>query len=176
MGLQPEINIHHRQGNVINFNQFVLDTAITISKEELFGFSTIWFEIPVNFRYSWAFTPLSTGHWKPKSALSVYAGPRLVLMPFRRGIVSRSTSTYSELYGQTSLSVRNNIIPSTKRGAKFSPLMGVGIAIGVDYELWNGFNINLSYYRGLTSHSSKSNNGFRAIDNRLEVGIGFRFN
>jgi hypothetical protein len=44
----------------------------------------------------------------------------------------------------------------------------------INFELWNGLMFHIAYFRGLFSHTLESN-GYSAIDNRLEIGIGLRF-
>jgi predicted porin len=66
--------------------------------------------------------------------------------------------------------VENNITAASD----YNSSVGIGLAIGADYEFWNGCSFHIAYFRGLTSHVDQLN-GFKALDNRIEVGIGYRF-
>lgn len=169
LGIQTEFNMNYRTGNSTSFRKYDIDTARTIHKEDLSDFTTIWIEIPVYLKFHWEFTPIRRGHWKTKSQLGLFVGPRLVLTPSSRRDLSRATTT--RLYDNTSLSIDNDVIATTK----YNAIAGLGVALGVDYELWNGFMVHAAYYRGLLTHVKKSN-GYKAFDNRIEVGIGYRFN
>lgn len=169
-GIQTEFNFMLRRGYVSSYTQYDLDTAQTVYKEDLSSYTTVSIEIPVYFKFRWEFTPIRSGHWKAKSQLGLFFGPRMILNPYSKRDFSRATTT--RLYDNTSLSILNGTAPPS---SKLNPFLGVGVALGLDYELWNGFIVHTSFYRGLTSHVSKAN-GIKAFDNRLEVGLGFRFN
>lgn len=168
VGIQTELNFTYRNGYSSTFRKYDVDTARTIYKEDLSDFTTIGVEIPVYFKYHWEFTPIRKGHWKSKSQLGIFIGPRLVLNPISQRTVSRSTTT--RIYDNTSQSIGQDA-PTPNR---YNTIAGFGMALGVDYELWNGFMIHAAYYRGMLTHVSKTN-GIRALDNRIEVGLGFRF-
>ncbi|PHR36690.1 MAG: hypothetical protein COA38_01300 [Fluviicola sp.] len=169
VGIQTELNVHFRKGYSKSSRQYDLDSAHVVYKEDLSNYSTVSIEIPVYLKFHWEFTPIHRGHWKTKSQLGVLFGPRLVLNPSSKRELSRSTIT--RLYDETSQSIENNITATTKYNTSAS----FGFSLGVDYELWNGFTVHAAYYRGLTTHVRKSN-GFKALDNRIEIGIGYRFN
>lgn len=168
LGIQTEITTNYRRGFTTSYRHFDLDTARTLDVEEVSSYSTFFFEIPVYLKFHWNFTHLNQGHWKSKSQLGVFLGPRLILTPSSRRTLSRATTT--RLYDEISLSVENDITAPSDYNAS----VGVGIAIGADYEIWNGLTAHIAYYRGLTSHVN-SMTGFKALDNRIEVGIGYRF-
>lgn len=168
-GIQTELNFQYRKGNSTSYRQYDIDTARTLYKEDLSSFTTVLIEIPVYLKFHWEFTPIRQGHWKAKSQLGLYVGPRLVLSPFSKRDMARATTT--RLYDNTSVSIQNDVAATSR----YNSPIGVGVALGVDYELWNGFIVHAAFYRGLTSHVRKSN-GYQALDNRLEVGIGYRFN
>lgn len=169
VGIQTEVGVNYRRGFATSYRHFDLDTARTLDIEEVSSYSTFWFEIPVYLKFHWELPHTYQGHWKSKSQLGVYVGPRLLLTPQSKRTLSRATAT--RLYDEISLSVENDITAASK----FNTGAGLGLAVGADYELWNGFSLHIAYFRGLTSHVNKLN-GFKAIDNRLEVGIGYRFN
>lgn len=168
VGLQTEVNLTYRRGFTTSYREFDIDTARYLNVEEVSSYSTFGFEIPVYLKFHWGFAHLNNGNWKNKTQLGVFVGPRLLLTPSSKRTLSRASTT--NLYDEISLSVENNITPI----ADYNSSVGVGIAVGADYELWNGFAVHLAYFRGLTSHVNKLN-GFKALDNRIEVGIGYRF-
>ncbi len=168
-GIQTELNVHYRTGSSTIKRKYAVDTAQTIYKEDLSSYTTVWLEIPVYMKFHWEFTPIRRGHWKTKSQLGLLFGPRLLLTPSSKRDLARATTT--RLYDNTSLSIDNEAVALTK----YNSPIGLGVALGVDYELWNGFLIHVAYYRGLTTHVRKEN-GFKALDNRIEFGLGYRFN
>lgn len=169
VGLQTELNAHYRKGHSSSYRRYDLDSSLILYKEDLSNFSTIWLEIPVYLKFHWEYTPINRGHWKSKSQFGVYVGPRLVLTPSSKRELARATTT--RIYDNTTLSIENDITATTS----YNTPVGVGVALGADYELWNGFTVHLAYYRGLTTHVRKEN-GFKAFDNRIEFGFGYRFN
>ena len=169
VGIQTEVNMNYRRGFTTSYRHFDLDTARTLDIEEVSSYSTFWFEVPVYLKFHWELPHTYQGHWKSKSQLGLFVGPRLLLTPSSKRTLSRATAT--RLYDEISLSVENDITAASD----FNTSVGLGFAIGADYELWNGFAIHIAYFRGLTSHVNKLN-GFKAIDNRLEIGLGYRFN
>ncbi len=172
ISLQTELNIHYRQGSVNSSRTYEVDTAIRVIKEDLSNYFCLFTEIPVYFKYRWSFIPLRQGHYKAKSALGVFIGPRAVITPYSTRDFAKSTETRA--YEQESTSIETETTSIDPKASRFSPIAGMGIAAGVDYELWNGFIVHAAYYRGLLTHAIKSN-GVRALDNRVEVGIGVRF-
>lgn len=171
IGIQTELFVHHRQGRVIGMRRYDIDTAISVYKEELSSYYETWLEIPVYFKYRKEFMYTRLGHWKSNSAISVYFGPRGVITPFSRRDLSRST--YSNLYGQRSHEVQNHINTNDDTSPRFAAIAGLGIAGGVDFEVRSGLILYASFYRGLLSYSLKSH-GYKMIDNRIELGLGFR--
>jgi opacity protein-like surface antigen len=168
VGLQTEVNLTYRRGFTTSHRQFDIDTARTLSAEEVSSYSTFGFEIPVYLKFHWGFDHLNNGNWKDKTQLGLFIGPRLLLTPSSKRTLSRATTT--RLYDEMSLSVENDITAASD----YNSSVGVGLAIGADYALWSGFSVHLTYFRGLTSHVDKLN-GFKALDNRIEIGIGYRF-
>ena len=169
VGLQAEVYMNYRRGLALSYRDYDIDTARTLKVQELSNYSTFWFEIPVYLKFHWELAHDYQGNWKTKSQLGVYVGPRLLLTPNSNRKFSRATTT--RIYDEISLSVENDI----EAPSEYSSAVGVGAAIGVDYELWNGFAFHIAYFRGFSSHVNKIN-GFKALDNRIEVGIGYRFN
>lgn len=170
VGLQTEFNLMYSKGFVSSYTRYDLDSAQTIYKEDLSSYTTVSIEIPVYLKFRWEFTPIRSGHWKAKSQLGLFVGPRFILNPLSKRDFSRATTT--RIYDNTSLSIENGIAAPS---GKLNSLAGLGVALGLDYELWNGFIVHAAFYRGLTSHMSKST-GIKAFDNRIELGIGYRFN
>ncbi|MDG1332728.1 MAG: outer membrane beta-barrel protein [Crocinitomicaceae bacterium] len=168
VGLQTEVNLTYRRGFTTSYREFDLDTARFLNVEEVSSYSTFGFEIPVYLKFHWGFDHLNNGNWKSKTQLGLFMGPRLLLTPSSNRTLSRASTT--NVYDEISLSVENDITAPSD----YNSSVGVGIAIGADYELWNGFALHIACYRGLTSHVNKLN-GFKAMDNRIEFGVGYRF-
>jgi hypothetical protein len=169
VGIQTEFNFAYRKGYSTSLRKYDVDTARTIHKEDLSDFTTISIEIPVYLKFHWKFTPIHKGHWKSKSQLGLFFGPRLILNPYSRRELSRSTTTM--LYDNTSQWINQDAQIATR----YNTIAGLGVALGVDYELWNGFMVHAAFYRGLLTHVNKLN-GYKALDNRVEIGLGYRFN
>lgn len=167
--IQPELNFYYRSGKVRTSHVFVPDTMMTISKDYLTHFTSLTVEIPFYLKYRWEIIPTRKGHYKAGSAISVFLGPRVALTPYTKRSVGRNV--FTQIYDQESRLVETEVEGLRTR---FAPIVSMGVAGGVDYEMHTGFIVHASFYRGLTSHSIKEY-GYRLLDNRVEVGIGVRF-
>ncbi len=169
VGIQTELNAHVRNGYLRTYRFFEQDSMRSIFNDEITNYTTVLFEIPIYLKFRWDFTPIRKGSWKADSRLGVFVGPRLTFNTFSNSTLSRATITDS--YDQVSLSVANN----TNSLGKVNKFFGIGASIGADYEVWNGFIVHASYFRGFLNHF-KEETGAKSSENRLEVGIGYRFN
>lgn len=167
--IQPEINFHFMSGSVHGSQVFTPDTNMTISKETVTSYKTVIFEVPVNFKWRWELIATRKGHYKANSAIGIFIGPRFNLTPYSLQVIGKRT--VSTLYDQRSESIENPTLSELRR---YSRVFGMGLGAGVDFELYNGFIVFASYYRGLLSSSVKTSR-FKSYENRLEVGIGIRF-
>ncbi|NVK63950.1 MAG: outer membrane beta-barrel protein [Flavobacteriales bacterium] len=168
VGIQTELNAHYRSGYLRTFRGYKQDSMRTISNEEITNYSTVFFEIPIYLKFRWEFTPIHKGNWKADSRLGLFVGPRLTFNAFSNSTVARATTTDS--YDNVSLSVAND---ATSLG-RVNRFFGVGASLGLDYEVWNGFLVHASYFRGFLNHFVDET-GAKAFENRVEVGIGYRF-
>ena len=167
--IQPEVNFVYRSGNTTSNRTYEYDSTIAIVREDVSNYMAFGIEIPVYLKWRWEFTSLRRGHYKSKSGFGVFLGPRLVLTPYSRA--DQGTRATTTLYGQESTSIIKN---GTNESTRFSPAASLGVSAGLDYQWRNGFSVHATYYRGLLSHVL-AERGFKAYDNRLEVGIGIRF-
>jgi len=173
-GLQTELNFNFRQGRLGVDRTYVLDTTLLVDRSRLSNFDIFNIEIPIYLKWRHEFIPRHTGLWKSKSAIGIYLGPRVVLSPFSQRDISKITRTV--LYEQESISVESDEQATPLLSDdRISPLASMGAALGVDYELWNGFILHLTYYRGFLTHTIEDTK-VKAMDNRIEFGIGYRFN
>lgn len=173
-GLQTELNFNFRQGRLGVDRTYISDTTLSVTRNRLSNFSVLNIEVPIYVKWRKEFIPRHKGHWKSKSALGIYLGPRVVLSPYSRRDISKVTRTV--LYEQESTSVESSeAATALLSDNRLSPLASMGAAIGVDYELWNGFILHFTYYRGFLTHTIEDTR-VKAMDNRLEFGIGYRFN
>lgn len=168
VGIQTEFNAHMRRGYLRTYRGYEQDSMRTIFNDEIINYSTVFFEIPIYLKFRWEFTPIRRGNWKADSRLGLFVGPRLTFNAFSNSSLSRATITDS--YDNVSLSINND---ATSLG-KVNRFVGVGAAIGVDYEVWNGFMVHASYFRGFLNHF-KEETGAKGLENRIEVGVGYRF-
>jgi len=166
---QPEFNFQFRSGSVQTNHTYVKDTMIVVSKNVIRNYQTLSIEVPLYAKFRWEFTSLRKGHYKSNSALGLFFGPRLGVAPVSKMSVARNTQTIA--YEQTSNYIDNDVALTDTR---YAPIGSLGAAAGIDFEHHSGFIAHASFYRGFFSHSKKSN-GFTALDNRIEVGIGVRF-
>ncbi|MDC3252741.1 PorT family protein [Crocinitomicaceae bacterium] len=169
LALQSEINVHLSHGVFRTKQLFIQDTILGVSIDELTKYYALSIEIPLYLKWRWKITQLYKGHYKPRSAIGLYMGPRFVLTPHSKRNIDRLTTTI--LYDQVSRNLQLDV-PDIAR--QFAPSAYIGAAVGCDFELWNGLMFHIAYFRGLFSHALESN-GYSAIDNRLEMGIGLRF-
>ena len=167
--IQPEINFIFMSGSVLGSQVFVPDTAITVTKEIMTSYRTLNVEIPLNLKWRWELIAIRKGHYKANSAFGIFAGPRIILAPYSAQTIGKRT--ISDMYDQRSESIEN---PTNVTEKRYSPVFGLGIGAGLDLELYNGFILFGSYYRGLISNAIKTNR-FKSFDNRFEIGIGVRF-
>ncbi len=169
VSFQPEINLHFSHGVLRTKRLFIQDTILGVNIDELTKYHTLSVEVPLYLKWRWKITQLYKGHYKPRSAIGIYLGPRFVLTPYSNRTIDRLTTTV--LYDQVSKNLQHGV---SDRDTRFSPSAYIGAAVGCDFELWNGLMFHIAYFRGLFSHTLESN-GYSAIDNRLEVGFGLRF-
>jgi len=169
IGLQTEFNTHVRTGYLQTNRAYQQDSMRTIYNEEITNYSTVFFEIPIYLKFRWEFTPIHKGAWKADSRLGLFFGPRITMNAFSNSSLSRAVVTDS--YDNVSLSVAND---ATSLG-KVNRFFGVGAAIGVDYEVWQGWMIHAAYFRGFLNHFVEET-GADGRENRIELGIGYRFN
>ena len=167
--IQPELNFHFRTGQVSTLHIYAPDTMMTITKGVLTNFNTVTVEIPFYMKYRWELISMRKGAYKAGSAFSIFLGPRIALAPYTKRSVGRNI--FTQIYDQDSRLVETEVEGLRTR---FAPIISMGVAAGVDFEIHGGFVAFASYYRGLTSHSIKEY-GYSLLDNRLEVGIGVRF-
>ena len=165
--LQPEFNIAFRAGNTTIGRTYLVDTIISVQKEKVFSYKAVSVEIPIYLKWRTEFILNRRGHYKSKSALSAFLGPRVILTPYSE--VDPEERANSVIYDQPS-----EYYTTSLSHEKYSPIASMGASAGVDMEWRNGFLVHASFYRGFLSHSRKSA-GFKALDNRIEVGIGLRF-
>lgn len=168
VGIQTEFNTHVRTGYLQTNRTYKQDTMRTIYNEEVTNYSTVFFEIPIYLKFRWEFTPIRKGAWKADSRLGLFVGPRITLNAFSNSSLSRAIITDS--YDNVSLAVANN----TNSLGKVNKFFGLGAAIGVDYEIWQGWMVHAAYFRGFLNHFVEET-GAEARENRIEVGIGYRF-
>lgn len=171
-GLQTELNFNFRQGRLGVERSYSQDTTLAVTRDRLSNFNIFNIEIPIYLKWRKEFIPRHKGHWKSKSALGILLGPRVVLSPYSRRDISKITRT--TLYEQESVSVEPDATDLLSDN-RISPLASMGVSLGVDYELWNGFIAHVAYYRGFLTHTI-ADTRVKAMDNRIEFGIGYRFN
>lgn len=167
---QPEVNFHYRRGSVLDEQTFVTDTFLVVFKERMTNYEAVTAEIPLNVKWRWELINIGKGHWKANSAIGLFIGPRVGLALYSRQTVDKATTTTA--YDQ--IESRDFEASDVSAKAKYAPLATMGIGAGVDLELSYGLILQVSYYRGLLSHSLKDN-GYKTFDNRIEFGIGVRF-
>jgi hypothetical protein len=166
--IQPEINVHFMSGSVHWKQTFTPDPEIKVTKSGVTSYSTLNVEVPVYLKWRQEITVTRRGHTKENSAISFFIGPRLIISPYSTQTVGKRTE--SVIYGE-----RSEFVESVSDAdPSYSPLMGMGAAVGVDLELWNGFIMHACYYRGILKNSLKSAN-FKSYENRFELGLGLRF-
>lgn len=167
---QPEVNFQYRRGSVNDDQTFITDTFLVVLKEKMTNYQSVTCEIPLNAKWRWELINVGSGHWKANSAIGLFIGPRVGLAVYSRQTVSKATTTTA--YDQ--IASRDYEVSAPNATVKYAPLATMGIGAGVDFELSYGLILQASYYRGLLSHSLKSN-GYKTYDNRFEFGIGVRF-